>query len=246
VTVRIAAFASGGGTNVQALLDHFGGSGPGASVGRLVTVISDRGDAGALERAERAGAGVRVIASAGREEGDVARDMLCVLEEDGVDIVALAGYVRLVPAEVVRRFEGRMVNVHPALLPAFGGHGMYGMRIHRAVLARGCRVTGATVHLVNEVYDEGPILCQWPVPVLLDDSAETLAARVLRVEHRLYPAAVEWLARSVAASPAGVGRDGMVLETRTAIQAFGALTAEAPPTADIRRALGLPDADNEE
>jgi folate-dependent phosphoribosylglycinamide formyltransferase PurN len=89
-----------------------------------------------------------------------------------------------------------MLNVHPALLPAFGGPGMYGMRVHEAVLAAGCRVSGATVHYVDERYDEGRIIAQWPVPVLPDDTAETLAARVLRVEHRLYPAVVDALVRA--------------------------------------------------
>jgi folate-dependent phosphoribosylglycinamide formyltransferase PurN len=89
-----------------------------------------------------------------------------------------------------------MLNVHPALLPAFGGPGMYGMRVHEAVLAAGCRVSGATVHHVDERYDEGRIIAQWPVPVLPDDTAETLAARVLRVEHRLYPAVVDALVRA--------------------------------------------------
>jgi folate-dependent phosphoribosylglycinamide formyltransferase PurN len=89
-----------------------------------------------------------------------------------------------------------MLNVHPALLPAFGGPGMFGMRVHEAVLAAGCRVSGATVHYVDERYDEGRIIAQWPVPVLPDDTAETLAARVLRVEHRLYPAVVDALVRA--------------------------------------------------
>jgi phosphoribosylglycinamide formyltransferase-1 len=99
-----------------------------------------------------------------------------------------------VPAEVVAGFRGRIVNVHPALLPAFGGKGMYGRRVHEAVIAMGCRVTGVTVHQVDERYDEGRPIAQWPVPVLPDDTAETLAARVLRVEHRLYPLALERLA----------------------------------------------------
>jgi len=99
--------------------------------------------------------------------------------------------MHLVPAAVVERFRGRMVNIHPALLPAFGGQGLYGSRVHRAVLASGVRVTGATVHLVDERYDTGPIVAQWPVPVAADDTPESLAARVLRAEHRLLPAVVE-------------------------------------------------------
>lgn len=187
---RVAVFASGGGTNLQALLDHFGG-GPGAGRGEVASVVSDRTDAGALERAERSGVPTRVITVAGRSERDVARQTLTALEEERIDVVALAGYLRLVPSEVVERFRGRMVNIHPALLPSFGGKGMYGRRIHEAVLEAGCRVTGATVHLVDERYDTGMILAQWPVPVREDDSPETLAERVLRIEHRLYPVVVE-------------------------------------------------------
>src|SRR5690606_33730358 len=114
-----------------------------------------------------------------RDADDVARAMLDVLGEHDVDFIALAGYMRLVPAPVIEAFRDRIVNIHPALLPAFGGSGMYGQRVHEAVLAAGCTVSGATVHLVEERYDEGRILAQWPVPVLPDDSAQTLARRVL-------------------------------------------------------------------
>jgi phosphoribosylglycinamide formyltransferase 1 len=110
------------------------------------------------------------------------------------DLVVLAGYLKLVPGDVVSAFRGRMVNVHPALLPAFGGEGMYGRRVHEAVLASGARVSGPTVHLVGEEYDRGPILAQWPVPVDPNDTVESLAARVLAAEHRLLPAVVLALA----------------------------------------------------
>jgi folate-dependent phosphoribosylglycinamide formyltransferase PurN len=113
-----------------------------------------------------------------------------------VDLVVLAGYLKLVPADTVSAFDGRMVNIHPALLPAFGGPGMYGIRVHRAVLASGATVSGATVHLVNAEYDRGPIVAQWPVPVQPGDTPEALAARVLQVEHRLLPAVVLAAARA--------------------------------------------------
>ncbi len=109
--------------------------------------------------------------------------------------MVLAGWLRLVPAPVVRAYRGRMVNVHPALLPAFGGQGMYGRHVHQAVLDSGVRVSGVTVHFVDEAYDRGPILAQWPVPVHERDDAATLADRVLQVEHRLLPSAVRALAR---------------------------------------------------
>jgi folate-dependent phosphoribosylglycinamide formyltransferase PurN len=116
-----------------------------------------------------------------------------------VDLVVLAGYLKLVPSGVIARFRGRIINVHPALLPSFGGKGMYGRRVHEAVLASGASESGATVHLVDEAYDRGAILVQARVPVLPDDDPERLAARVLQLEHRLLPAAV--LAAAAAGRP---------------------------------------------
>jgi phosphoribosylglycinamide formyltransferase 1 len=196
MSARVAVFASGGGSNLQSLVDHFAESG-GAEV---ALVISDRPQAGALERARKAGIRTHVIQVHSRPIAAVTADTIDALEAAHVDLVALAGYIRLLPPDVVRRFAYRILNIHPALLPAFGGKGMYGERVHRAVLETGCRITGATVHFVNERYDEGRILAQWPVPVLEGDSPATLQKRVLRIEHELYPAAVEWLARVLAAA----------------------------------------------
>jgi formyltetrahydrofolate-dependent phosphoribosylglycinamide formyltransferase len=164
----------------------------------VVLVISDRVDAGGLARGRSAGVNARTIPVAGRSLEDVAVETVELLERERVDLIALAGYLRLVPKAVVERWRGRILNVHPALLPAFGGKGMYGRHVHRAVLEQGCLVTGATVHLVDERYDEGKPLVQWPVPVLRGDTAETLGARVLQVEHELYPLAVEIAARAIA------------------------------------------------
>lgn len=238
MTVRIAVFASGGGTNLQALLDHFGRGGRGAEV---VLVVSDRPGAGALDRAARAGVTGHVVPVTGRPDAAVTADTLDALEAARTDLIALAGYVRLVPAEVVRRFAGRLVNVHPALLPAFGGKGMYGVNVHRAVLAAGCRVSGPTVHLVDERYDEGRILAQWPVPVLDDDTGERLAARVLRAEHALYPATVEWLAGVLGAArgEAGAALERALMERQGRDAGFR-LAAEGEADVDgIRRMLGL-------
>lgn len=193
---RIAVFASGNGTNLQALLDHFAGS----TVAEIALVVSDQPDAGALDRARRAGVPVHHIPVNTRPIAAVTADTLDALEAARTDIVVLAGYLRLMPPDVIRRFSHRILNIHPALLPAFGGKGMYGRRVHEAVLAAGCRITGATVHFVNEHYDEGRIVAQWPVPVLAGDTPESLAERVLRVEHSLYPATVDWLARVLAAA----------------------------------------------
>ncbi len=170
--VRVAVLVSGGGTNLQSLLDAT--ATPGAPA-RVTVAISNRADAGALERARRAGVATAVLA-----DHTNAAEVLRAVND--ADLVVLAGYLKLVPAEVVARFRCRMINIHPALLPAFGGPGFYGRRVHEAVLASGATVSGA-------------IIAQWPVPVHAGDTPDTLAARVLAVEHHLLPAVVLALAR---------------------------------------------------
>ena len=128
---------------------------------------------------------MKVLADAGAPD-----EWLQSLREKRIDLLVLAGYLKLVPAAVVAAYRGRIMNTHPSLLPAFGGKGMYGERVHRAVLASGARETGVTIHLVDEAYDRGPILAQSRVPIREGDTAEDLAARVLEAEHRLLPAAV--------------------------------------------------------
>lgn len=237
MSVRLAVFASGGGTNLQALLDHFEGGRHGAKV---ELVVSDRAEAGALDRARRAGVATRVVTVKGRGSDAVAAETVDVLESSGTDLVALSGYLRLVPEEVVRRFSHRIVNVHPALLPAFGGQGMYGARVHRAVLRAGCRVTGPTVHLVNERYDEGRILSQWPVPVLEGDTPELLGRRVLRTEHALYPATVEWLARVLAQASSGAEKAAGAARVPAASDGGFRVSEDwEPDLTGIRRMLGL-------
>lgn len=186
---RVAVLASGRGSNLGALLDACAAPEAAAAV---AAVFADRPDAGALGRAREAGVAALVLPDA--EDG---RDVERRLGDVGADLVVLAGYLRLVPREPVRRYAGRMLNIHPALLPAFGGPGMYGRRVHEAVLASGVRISGATVHLVDEAYDRGPIVAQWPVPVLAGDTADALAARVLEVEHQLLPAVVLEAARAL-------------------------------------------------
>jgi formyltetrahydrofolate-dependent phosphoribosylglycinamide formyltransferase len=188
--MHVAVAVSGRGSNLDALLRALG---PGAPA-RVVLVLSNRPDAPALERAAARG-----IPAVTLREPSESREWLEALERHAVDLVVLAGYLKLVPAEVVARYRGRILNVHPALLPAFGGQGMYGRRVHEAVLASGARESGATVHLVDEVYDRGAILGQGRVPVLPGDDPDTLAARVLELEHRLLPAAV--LAAAAAGHP---------------------------------------------
>ena len=190
MTTRIAVLASGGGSNLQAILDHFDALGDQRS-GHVVVVASDRETAGALERARRGEIPTVVL---GSEPVAAQKALERMVDEHNVDLIALAGYLKLVPNDVVKRFEGRIVNVHPALLPAFGGHGMYGSRVHHAVIASGARVSGVTVHFVDAHYDQGAIIAQWPVPVFESDDAGTLANRVLRVEHLLYPRVLDAVA----------------------------------------------------
>jgi len=188
-----AVFASGGGTNLQSLLDHYASDPP----WRVRLVVSDRERAGALERARAAGVATRVVPTRGRPADEVAAETLFALAEHGVRLVLLAGYLKLIPPQVVSAYRRRILNIHPALLPGFGGKGMYGLNVHRAVLESGARVSGPTVHYVDEEYDRGTILAQWPVPVLPGDTPEALAARVLEVEHLLYPMAADHLAQAV-------------------------------------------------
>ncbi|MFQ5746399.1 MAG: phosphoribosylglycinamide formyltransferase [Gemmatimonadota bacterium] len=192
---RVAVLVSGAGTNLQALLD--GAATRGAPF-EVVLVLADRPGIGAIERAERACVPALVLPSRSPRETAEARLAEALTERLGeatVDLVVLAGFLRRVPATVVDRYAGRMINVHPALLPSFGGSGMYGRRVHEAALAAGVTVSGATVHFVDAEYDRGPIIAQWPVAVLDEDDPETLAARVLEVEHALLPRVVRALAR---------------------------------------------------
>lgn len=189
--------ASGGGSNLQAIHDDLLDRGPEAAA-ELALVVSDRAGSGALGRAS--GWNLPAV-HLPKERND---RLATLLTEHGITHVALAGYLRLVPEDVVRAYHGRLLNVHPALLPAFGGPGMYGARVHQAVLTAGARVSGPTVHFVSEHYDEGAIIAQWPVPVRRDDSPDTLAARVLAVEHRIYP----WCVHAVCSGTITLGADG--------------------------------------
>lgn len=190
MTMRVAVAVSGRGSNLEALLRALRPGGP----AQVVLVLSNRADAGGLERARAQGVPAVVLA----DPAD-ADEWLERLEAHAVDLVVLAGYLKLVPAAVIARYRDRIVNVHPALLPAFGGKGMYGHRVHEAVLASGARESGATVHLVDEVYDRGAILARGRVAVLPGDTPDRLASRVLEVEHRLLPAVV--LAAAAAGRP---------------------------------------------
>jgi phosphoribosylglycinamide formyltransferase-1 len=179
--MRVAVAISGRGSNLAALIAAL----PPRSPAEIGLVLSNRATAGGLELARAHGIPTLVLA----DPGDAAV-WTVALAAHRIDLVVLAGYLKLVPPRVVDRYRGRILNIHPALLPAFGGPGMYGHRVHEAVLAAGATVTGATVHLVDEVYDRGPILAQARVAVQPDDTPERLAERVLEAEHRLLPAVV--------------------------------------------------------
>lgn len=184
--VRVAVLVSGGGTNLQALLDALHDS----PIARVARVISNRSDAGALDRARKANVPTTVL----KNPAD-SNELLAALRD--AQLVVLAGYLKLVPRAVVERFPGRMINIHPALLPDFGGPGMYGHHVHEAVLASGAKESGVTVHLVDEAFDRGEIIAQERVPILDGDTPERLAARVLEAEHRLLPRVVLELARKM-------------------------------------------------
>ncbi len=183
-TARIAVFLSGAGSNMKALVDA---SKCGILSGKIVLVVSNRAKAFGLTIAGEEGIETFVFKQkkyATPEEAGA--DLLNRLQQRRIDYIALSGYLRLLPAEVVRTFRNRIVNIHPALLPQYGGKGMYGHFVHEAVIASGDKESGVSVHLVNEVYDDGPVLEQVRVPVMPDDTPDTLAERVLKQEHKFY------------------------------------------------------------
>ncbi len=185
---KIAVFASGEGTNLQALLDACA---DGRVRGSIALVVSNKPGVGALKRAERAGVETLVSGPAEHATPEEYNAFLAhECKKRGIDLICLAGFMLKVKAPLLKAFPGRILNVHPALLPAFGGQGMYGAKVHEAVLAAGVKVTGPTVHLVDEDYDHGPIVLQSAVPVLAGDTPSALSARVRAQEHWIYPKAV--------------------------------------------------------
>ena len=188
---RIAVFCSGSGSNFKALFEAIRNK---QLPAEIVLCLSNRARCGAMEFAEQNGITTLHITEKQFPSFDeFAVTMVERLKKHQLDIILLAGYMRKVPDAVVAAFPERMLNIHPALLPKFGGEGMYGLHVHTAVLEANETETGATVHFVNEEYDKGAILLQRAVPVLPDDTPETLAGRVLACEHRLYPDALEKL-----------------------------------------------------
>jgi len=184
MVLKIGVLASHGGSNMQAIIDAIVA---GRLAAEIVLVISNNSGSGALERARRHG--LPWMHLSGRQHpdpDDLDAAIRAALVEAGAEVVVLAGYMRKIGPRTLRAFEGRMLNIHPALLPRHGGPGMYGIHPHEAVLAAGELESGATVHVVDAEYDQGPILKQRRVPVLPDDTPQTLQQRVLAEEHEIY------------------------------------------------------------
>ena len=181
----LGVLASHGGTNLQAIIDACA---DGSLHAQIRVVISNNSRSLALERARRANIPTAHLSSVTHPHPPrLDKAIASALSAHGVQLVALAGYMKKLGPRTLRRYRNRVLNVHPALLPKFGGRGMYGERVHAAVIAAGERTSGVSVHLVDEEYDRGPVIAQSQVPVLPHDTPQTLAARVLEQEHRLYP-----------------------------------------------------------
>ena len=190
--VRIGVLASGGGTNLQAIIDACE---RGEIDGDVVVVIANVPDAFALERARKHGIAAFCFPSKGATRDQHEQDIISCLEQHNVDLVCLAGYLRVLTPLLINKYVGRLMNTHPALLPSFGGQGMHGLNVHKAVLDYGCKVSGCTIHFVTLDVDGGPIILQKAVPVLEGDTPEVLQERVLKEEHKLYPRAVQLFAK---------------------------------------------------
>ena len=190
MTLRLGFLASHGGSNVQVIIDACGS---GTLDAEPCVLVSNNSDAPVMARARAAGIATYHLSSRTHPDPSLLDDaILEALTRHGAALIVLAGYMKKIGPRTLARYRGLVLNIHPALLPKFGGQGMYGLRVHEEVLAAGDRVTGVTVHLADEEYDRGPILAQREVPVVRGDTVDSLAARVLEAEHALY---VETLAR---------------------------------------------------
>lgn len=187
--LKIAVLASGSGSNLQALIDAVA---CGSIKGQIDIVITDRLGAYALQRAENHGiAALCIDRKSYTNKADFDLHLINNLNEIHPDLIILAGYLSILSSELTHKYQGKIINIHPSLLPAFGGKGFYGEKVHKAVIESGAKISGATVHFVDENTDTGPIILQQSVEVLDDDTPETLAKRVLSVEHSLIVKAAE-------------------------------------------------------
>ena len=183
--IRIAVFISGSGSNLQSIIDNCA---CGNIPARVMLVVSSRDDAYGLVRAKSAGIDIAIYRRKEFADGPAADDFLIkLLDKYEIDLIALAGYLKMVPSAIIRKFPHRIINIHPGLLPKYGGKGMYGHFVHEAVVRNKEKETGVTIHIVDEVYDHGQVLAAEKVPVFPEDTPDELASRVLKVEHALYP-----------------------------------------------------------
>ena len=191
--INLAVLASGGGSNLQAIIDNIEAVRLNA---QIKAVISNNSKAFCLERAKKHSIpAIHLSHKMFDTPDEFDAKFLSILKENEVDLIVLAGYMKMLSPEVVRTYKNKILNIHPALLPHFGGKGMYGIHVHEAVLNSGMKVSGVTVHIVDEIYDHGAIILQRCVPVEDDDTPESLAERVLKVEHQLYSQAIQLFAQ---------------------------------------------------
>lgn len=191
--LNIAVFVSGKGSNLESVYNEIQN---GNLCAHIALVVSNKSTAGGLDFARQNN--LRAVHLSPGQYGDqtaYAEELLNLLQDHQIDLIVLAGYLKKIPTAVIQVYKNRIINIHPALLPSFGGKGLYGQRVHEAVLDYGCKVTGVTVHIVDEEYDTGPPVVQECVKVLDDDTVETLAARVLKVEHKVLPGAIQLFAQ---------------------------------------------------
>lgn len=183
---RIAIFASGTGSNAERFMEHFKDS----NTVQIALVLSNNTGAGVLEKAHVRNVPSVVVSNKEAASGNF---MCSLMDSNGIDFIVLAGYMRLIPVELTRAFDCKMVNIHPALLPKYGGKGMYGGHVHEAVIASQEKESGITIHFVNEVYDDGEVLFQAKCDVMPNDDADSLAQKIHQLEHQHYPEVVEKL-----------------------------------------------------
>lgn len=193
--INIAVLVSGGGTNLQALINAEGGI---IKSGRIRLVISSRADAYALRRAERAGIKSAVVSKKELGQQGMEDAISALLREHDIDLIILAGFMCILSAEFTKKYDRRIINIHPSLIPSFCGEGYYGLRVHEAALKKGVKVTGATVHYVNEIPDGGEIILQKAVTIPSGSTPESLQKRVMRLaEWKILPAAAELVAQNI-------------------------------------------------
>lgn len=187
--MNIAVFASGRGSNFQAILNAINA---GLLPAQVVVLISNKSDAGAMEIAHLHNIPTQHLSQKMFSSEEALADaILEVLEKNHAEFIALSGYMKKIPTQVIRQYRNRIINIHPALLPSFGGEGMYGHHVHEAVIASGEKISGATVHLVDEEYDRGPIVLQKTVAIVPNETPDSLAAKVLKIEHEIFPLALK-------------------------------------------------------